>query len=176
MKKRLLIYLSLILLVMACGYGGPEKPKNLIPKKTMVNILIDARIIGSATLINKQKMLKHGVKLDDYVFEKYGIDSLQFATSNAYYAYHINDYEEIYNTVTDSLEGLKKTLNELKLKEEKEEKKRVLDSIDAIKVKDSLDIIKKKDSLIPDVLKKHIKKGEGKLINPVSDMKHQSPK
>lgn len=161
--------MSIVFLVMACGFGGPKKPKNLISKKTMVNILIDARIIGSATLINKQKMLKHGVKLEDYVFEKYGIDSLQFATSNAYYAYHINDYEEIYNTVTDSLEGLKKTLKELKLKEEKEEKKRLQDSIDAIKVKDSLDIIKKKDSLIPKTLKKHNEKDEGTLINPVSD-------
>ncbi|MBP0904817.1 DUF4296 domain-containing protein [Mariniflexile gromovii] len=168
MMKRLLISLTVIFLVAACGFGGPEKPKNLISKETMVNILIDARLMGSATFIDKQKMLEHGIKPENYVFEKYGIDSLQFASSNAYYAYHIKEYEEIYNTVTDSLERLKKTLNELKLKEEKEEKKRVQDSIDALKVKDSLDINKIKDSLTTGTLKKQIKKDEGALINPVS--------
>lgn len=177
MTKRFLPYLSVALLVIACnGFGGPKKPSNLISKKTMANILMDARLIGSATHINKQKMQEHGIKLDSYVFEKYGIDSLQFALSNAYYAYHIEDYEEIYNIMTDSLEKLKKVLNEQKLKEEKEQEKREKDSINALKVKDSLDVTIKKDSLTEDLLKKKIKDDAGVLINPVSDKNPQPQK
>jgi meiotically up-regulated gene 157 (Mug157) protein len=183
MIKRFLPYVSVALLVIACnGFGGPKKPSNLISKKDMANILMDARLIGSATHINKQKMQKHGIKLDSYVFEKYGIDSLQFALSNAYYAYHIKDYEEIYNIMTDSLEKLKKVLNEQKLKEEKEQERRKKDSINALKVKDSLDVtikkdsLAKKDSLTEDLLKKKIKEDAGVLINPVSDKNHQSQK
>ncbi|HEX9601836.1 MAG TPA: DUF4296 domain-containing protein [Mariniflexile sp.] len=183
MIKRFLPYVSVALLVIACnGFGGPKKPSNLISKKDMANILMDARLIGSATHINKQKMQKHGIKLDSYVFEKYGIDSLQFALSNAYYAYHIKDYEEIYNIMTDSLEKLKKVLNEQKLKEEKEQEKREKDSINALKVKDSLgvtikkDSLAKKDSLTEDLLKKKVKDDAGVLINPVSDKNHQSQK
>lgn len=177
MTKRFLPCLGVALLVIACNsFGGPKKPSNLISKKTMANILIDARLMGSATHINKQKMQEHGIKLNSYVFEKYGIDSLQFALSNAYYAYHIKDYEEIYNTITDSLEKLKKVLNEQKLKEEKEQEKREKDSINALKVKDSLGVTIKKDSLTEDLLKKKIKDDAGVLINPVSDKNHQLQK
>ena len=178
MIKRVLVFFSIVFLVVACGFGGPDKPKNLISKDKMVNILIDARLMGSATHINKQKMVEHGVKLDQYVFEKYGIDSLQFALSNAYYTYHINDYEEIYNTVTDSLEALKKQLKEQKLKEEKELTKKEKDSTDVLVTKDSLDIIRKKDSLSENVLKRKFNKGheEGILINPASNKNVQSLK
>ncbi|MEN3323315.1 DUF4296 domain-containing protein [Mariniflexile soesokkakense] len=177
MIKRLILSLSLVLLVVACNsFGGPKKPSNLISKKTMVNILIDARLMGSATTINKKKMQEHGIALESYVFEKYGIDSLQFALSNEYYAYHINDYEEIYNTITDSLEKLKKVLNEQKLKEEKEQKKRDKDSINALEVKDSLGVIVKKNTLTEDLLKKKIKEDTGILINPASSTNRQSLK
>jgi len=176
MIKQLLVFLSVIFLVVSCGFGGPRKPKNLISKSTMVNILIDARLIGSATFENRQKMLEHGLKLDSYVFEKYGIDSLQFALSNEYYAYNLKDYDDIYNNVIDSLEKLKKALKELEEKEEKETKKRATDSINALKVKDSLDVSRKKDSLKTGHLKKKLKEDEGVLINPVSDKNHQSRK
>ncbi len=147
MIKRFLVYLSVILSVTACGFGDPDKPKNLISKKTMVNILIDAKLIGLAPFNSKQKMEDKGVNLNTYVFEKYGIDSLQFALSNEYYTYNLKDYEEIYSKVTDSLEKLKKTLKALQTKEEKEKKRKETDSINALKTKDSLGINVKKDSL-----------------------------
>lgn len=175
MIKQVLIYLSVIVLVVACGSGGPKKPKNLISKNDMVNILIDARLLSSANSASKDIMEQRGLKLDSYVFDKYGIDSLQFAESNTYYAYYIKDYEEIYNKVTDSLERLKTALNEQKIKEEKEQKKREKDSINALKAKDSLDVTVKKDSLTEDVLKKKLKKEEGVLISPASSMNRQSP-
>ncbi|WP_308991432.1 DUF4296 domain-containing protein [Mariniflexile litorale] len=177
MIKRFIPYLSFVLLVVACNnFGGPKKPNNLISKKMMVNILIDARLMGSATHAYKQKMQERGIEFDSYVFEKYGIDSLQFALSNSYYAYHIKDYEEIYNTISDSLEKLKTVLNERKLEEEEKQKKRVEDSINALKVKDSLDISIKKDTLTEDLLKKKIKEEEGVLINPVSHKNRRSRK
>lgn len=158
------MFLSLVFLVLSCGFGGPKKPDNLISKKMMVNILIDARLIGSSTFVNRQKMQEYGIKLDSYIFEKYGIDSLQFALSNAYYAYHIKDYEDIYNTMTDSLERLKTKLNIQKLKEEKEQAKKTKDSIEAVRVKDSLNVIKKKDSLALIALKKKASK-DAKVVS-----------
>ena len=174
MAKQFLIYLSICFLVASCGFGGPEKPKNLISKKDMVNILIDARLLSSANGISKSKMEEHGIKLDSYVFEKYGIDSLQFAESNAYYTYYIKEYEEIYNQVTDSLERLKTVLNDQKVKEEKELAKREKDSINALKTKDSLGVTVKKDSLTKKTLKKSLIKEEGVLINPASSTNYQS--
>lgn len=177
MIKRFLIYFSIILSVTACGFGGPDKPKNLISKKNMVNILIDARLIGSAPFNSKQKMEDNGVNLNTYVFEKYGIDSLQFALSNEYYAYHLKDYEDIYTKVTDSLEKLKKTLKAQQTKEEKEAKKKETDSIKVKKSKDSLGVNVTKDTLKTDEFrKKKLDYDEGVLIKPVSDKTAQSRK
>lgn len=178
MIKQFLIYLSVICVVISCSFGGPDKPKNLISKKDMVNILIDARLIGSASMAHKQKMQSKGIKLDSYVFKKYGIDSLQFALSNAYYAYHLKDYEAIYNKVNDSLESLKKTLKAQNDKEESANKKREKDSLNALKAKDTLKVAIKKDSLKVDALKikKQIDNSEGVLIKPVSDKARQSRK
>lgn len=177
MLKQLLTYLIVLLVLVSCGFGGSEKPKNLISKKQMVNILIDARLIGSASFANRQKMENQGVKFDTYIFEKYGIDSLQFAQSNNYYAYHLKDYEDIYTKVIDSLEKLNKQLKALKEKEEKEAKKRETDSINALKTKDSLGVEVKKDTLKTNKLRTNrIDDKEGVLINPVSSKDHQSRK
>jgi hypothetical protein len=146
-------------LVASCGFGGPKKPKNLISKKNMVAILIDAKLLATATSANQSILESHGVQINRYIFEKYGIDSLQFAESNKYYAHKIKDYEEIYTKVTDSLERLKVALKELELKEEKKKKKET-DSINAVTAKDSLAAVLVKKALNPE---------EGILISPASD-------
>ncbi len=84
------------------------------------------------------------LRLSTYVFEKHGIDSLQFAMSNNYYAYYVKDYKEIYDKVIDSLEALKLVFKAQELKEKKELEQREKDSLNAIKIKDSL---KTQDSL-----------------------------
>lgn len=179
MLKQFIVYIIIILTITSCNLDAPKKPKNLISKAKMVNILIDARLIGSATFINKSIMQKHGIELETYVFEKHGIDSLQFALSNEYYAYHIKDYEEIYNKIIDSLEKLKIVYKEQELKEKRAREKREKDSLNnLVKGKDSISIIKtgdslklkmKKDSLLQILRKKKNKMDKGVLISPVSE-------
>ncbi|WP_027138342.1 DUF4296 domain-containing protein [Gaetbulibacter saemankumensis] len=168
MLKRFIVGGVLLALVLSCNNSGkPEKPDNLISKKDMINILIDARLIGSSSGINKRKMREAGIDVDKYVLEKYGIDSLQFAQSNEYYAYYIDDYEEIYEKIVDSLEGLKNTLKEFEEQEEAEKKR--LDSLNVIKEHDSVMKLFSKDSLKKQLLdKKELE--EGILIDPVSEI------
>ncbi|WP_445731778.1 DUF4296 domain-containing protein [Mariniflexile sp.] len=176
MLKQIILFLGIILVVTSCNvFGGPKKPKDLISKAKMVAILIDARLISSSNSKYKDTMQKYGVKLDTYVFEKHGIDSLQFALSNEYYAYRAKDYEDIYNKVTDSLETLKTVFNELKLKEEKAKIKREKDSLDYLKLPDSIRSIKM-DSLSKNSLKNRLKKEERVMVKPVSDKDLQPPK
>jgi hypothetical protein len=186
MLKQFTLYISILLTVLSCNIGAPKKPKNLISKAKMVNILIDSRMLSSATNVNKSIMQRHGIEVKNYVFKKYGIDSLQFALSNEYYAYYIKDYEGIYDKVTDSLEKLKIFFKELELKEKREKEKREKDSLsNLVKEKDSVSIIKTRDSLklktkkdsLSEILKKKKKKiGEGILINPVSETNSQPRK
>ncbi|MCF7568397.1 DUF4296 domain-containing protein [Sabulilitoribacter arenilitoris] len=163
--KRFLTYFSLVLLATACyKYNKPKKPKNLIPKDKMVNIIIDVRLLASANGKNKRTLEENNLQSEAYIYKKYNIDSLQFALSNNYYAYYVDDYIDIYEKVKDSLGSLNDKFSDLAEKEEQEKKYK--DSINSIIKKDSIRILKiknyisalvKKDSLKPLIKKDSIR-------------------
>lgn len=169
--KKTSYYLILLLLATSCFNANKlEKPKNLIPKDKMVNILIDIKLLTSSHGKNKKTLEDNHIFPESYIYKKYNIDSLQFANSNSYYSFYVNEYSEIYQKIKDSLEALRldlKKLEELEAAKKQEEAKRKKDSLVAIKKNDSLNLIKQEDSIkalqnIP------IKKEKG-LITPVSD-------
>lgn len=178
--KRLVLLVGVIFIATACNkLKGPEKPKNLISKDKMVDILIDAKLIMSASSKNKIIMRDNGLDINNYIYKKHSIDSLQFTLSNDYYAFHIEDYEDIYTRLADSLEKLKAELKEKEAAEWKEKTKREADSLEKVfeeKNKDSLGLVKdslglkkliKLDSLsIDDVLLEETIEG---LVEPISD-------
>src|SRR5690606_28575963 len=98
MLKTFIPYTIVLLFVVSCyKFKEPEKPKNLISKAEMVNILIDLKLIASVTAADDIKVLdSNNIQSKKYIYKKYNIDSTQFALSNNYYAYHLQDYEEIY--------------------------------------------------------------------------------
>lgn len=160
MLKRLTILIILSLLLTACyQYNAPKKPENLISKAEMANILIDLRLIRSVSGNNKKVLDSHNVKAAQYVYKKYNIDSLQFALSNNYYAFHVAEYEEIYTKMKDSLDILKTKYKDLVAEEAKAKKK--------------ADSIKKAEKVIKidkiEVLKDTIQIKPSGLIKPVSD-------
>ncbi|WP_303318851.1 DUF4296 domain-containing protein [Flavivirga abyssicola] len=177
--KRVSIYLSVLIVISAChDLKKPKKPDNLISKEKMVNVLIDAKIISSANSVNKKVMEDHGVNFNTYVYEKHNIDSLQFALSNAYYAYYIKDYEDIFLKVKDCLEILK-----VKFKEE-EEKERIAaekrkedslkvaftekDSTSLLKIRDSLKVLSIKDSITEMLIDRRLEEIRS-VIDSISD-------
>ena len=81
MLKRLLVYFVIIATASACyKYDKPKKPKNLISKDKMVNIIMDIRLLSSANGTNKTTLQKNNLIAETYVFKKYDIDSLQFGS------------------------------------------------------------------------------------------------
>jgi hypothetical protein len=50
---------------------------------------------------------ENGIDQNTYVYKKYGIDSVQFARSNQYYAADIVTYKQIYEEVAKRLEAHK---------------------------------------------------------------------
>jgi hypothetical protein len=121
--------LLICLLSLSCNKKvKPERPNNLIPREQMINILYDLYIINGAKNVNRTQMDEKGVEADNYVFTKYDIDSLQFAKSNAYYAYDPDDYKDMVEEVRDRLEIEKENIQELQ-RTERERRKRRQDSI-----------------------------------------------
>ena len=136
MKKVLAILIGIF--VIGCGGSDrPAKPDNLIPKEKMSDIVYDVFILNAAKGINKRVLEQNGVFPQAYVYEKYKIDSLQFATSNDYYSYDTETYEEIMEKVKQKIE-LEKTKNDaIILKEEKKQdsiqkSKKELKSLDSV--------------------------------------------
>jgi hypothetical protein len=126
--KNSLIYILFISFLISCsGINKPKKPKNLISKDQMVNVLLDMSLLSSAKGINKSKIENNGIIPESYVYAKNNIDSIQFVESNAYYTNNLNEYQEIIKKVEDSLNILRENYNILYEKEEKE--KRIQDSI-----------------------------------------------
>lgn len=83
-----------------------EKPEDLIGKEKMTDLLYEMHIaIGTSNLRNIH--LEKNRNYLSLVYEKYGIDSTQFATSNLYYTSNIIEYEEIYEEVERRLDTLK---------------------------------------------------------------------
>ena len=84
-----------------------EKPEGLISKEEMTDLLYEMHLaVGTSNVRNIH--LEKNRNYMSLVYEKYGIDSTQFAESNIYYTSNIDDYEEIYEEVQRRLDTLKK--------------------------------------------------------------------
>ncbi len=130
-KMKQILYLFLGIFLASCTSNTIyKKPKDLIPKDTMVLLLKDMYIANSA---RNYKDCNDNKRQDGYVhlvFDKYKIDSTRFTTSNIYYTSKYQEYETILKEVKKELDTLikekrkeynisdKKDLRELELKEE----------------------------------------------------------
>ena len=150
-KLKVIIILSLIF---GCNNSLNQKhspPDNLISKEKMVDILHDMTLINVAKGVNKSILVNNGIIPEQFIFNKYSIDSTLFAISNDYYSYDLKTYQTIYekvkikleknkNIINDSIDILKKISGELSKKLMKESKKNKI-LIDTIKI-DSISKIK----------------------------------
>ena len=112
MKKVLCVLFLLV--ISSCGEKLLDKPEDLIPKDKMINILKDLTILNSAKNTNAYVFHGNNIEPTSFVFSKYGIDSLQFVTSDKYYASLPNEYEAIYAEIDRQLEEEKILLQETK--------------------------------------------------------------
>ncbi|RED46671.1 uncharacterized protein DUF4296 [Winogradskyella eximia] len=159
MIKRISIILVLSVFVLACnGIEKPKKPDNLISKDQMSDLLYDLYIINSAKGVNRNLLQSNGFNPENYILEKYNIDSTQFADSNTYYTFDTEEYSAIINKVKARLEKEKEIFEELQDKENDSIKKHK-DSIRNLDRNRNLKTVKKLDSTV--IGKKKIKRPVG---------------
>ena len=134
---RIFPYLLLFFLLNSCYKNSYIPPKNLISEDQMVDILFEFMIVNGVQGANKKLMDMRLENPVNRVFEKYDIDSIQFESSNAYYARNLNIYSDIYDRVKQRLEAKKNDLQQVL-----EIEKRKTDSLRKIK-KDSMNQLRK---------------------------------
>lgn len=133
--KKINVLLIFILLLTSCEkFNKPQKPKNLIARSEMINILYDLYVVNSAKGVNVKVLEENGINPESYILTKYNIDSLQFAQSNTYYAYDTETYSELIEDVKSKIEA-QKSIYEAELKKDEEREKRKRDSLRAARKK-----------------------------------------
>ena len=82
-------------LFFSCNEKVVEKPENLIPEAKMASILYDISLLNAGKIINEGVLNQYDMEPMGYIYDKYGIDSLQFVKSDTYYASIPTVYEDI---------------------------------------------------------------------------------
>lgn len=154
----------LIILLFVCLFSGcnkierPAKPNNLLSTAEMSDIYYDIFVMNGAKGVNKKYLEENGINPYGFVFEKHSTDSLQFYSSNDYYSYDIETYNNLLLDVKLRLEKEKNDYNTLYKEEE-----RIKDSIRELKRK-KRDSLKRKptNSLLKNKIKPVKKEGSNK--------------
>ncbi|MEM1259156.1 MAG: DUF4296 domain-containing protein [Bacteroidota bacterium] len=103
-----------LLFIFSCKEKLIEPPKDLISQAEMMEILYDLALINGLRSTNAAVFDKYDIETMPYLYEKYGIDSLQFVKSDAYYASVPVIYQTMYATVKNRLENRIKEMDQLR--------------------------------------------------------------
>ena len=104
----------------------PEKP---IEKEVMEKILYDLAVLQAVKSYSPDKLSKNSINSRTYIYQKYKIDSLQFAQNSKYYASDIESYKLMYQKVSDKLVLEKKNIDTIISREAKIKAKKTKDSL-----------------------------------------------
>lgn len=109
--RKLLLFLIVGMLLVNCNSSPVEKPKDLIEKDVMVDILYDLYLANAMNTSDAKYLKELNLTPAKYVYHKYKVDSLQFSRSNRYYATDVDDYEKMYKKLTTRIQAEKAAID-----------------------------------------------------------------
>jgi hypothetical protein len=110
----------------------PEKP---IEKGVMVNILYDLTLLQALRSYSSMELEKNNINPKTYIYQKYKIDSAQFAENNKYYASNIEEYKSMFEDVAARLKKQKTENDTLLNRENRVKARRISDSLQKFSTK-----------------------------------------
>lgn len=118
MKKIICFFIGLLILF-SCQQTPIDKPDNLIDEDTMEDIIYDLAILEAIKTNNPASLEQKDITASAYIYDKYDIDSLQFVSSNHYYAADVHNYLKMYQRVEERLAGEKTKIDTILAQEAK---------------------------------------------------------
>lgn len=100
-----LLFLFVALFVASCSKNPVPKPDNLLDEETMVDIIYDISILQATDGSMPNKLIENNIKMDQYIFDKYKIDSTTYRQNQLYYAGDARKYKKLYKKILERLEG-----------------------------------------------------------------------
>ena len=114
-----------------------EKPRQLIKKEQMVEILSDLAIYSASKSQDRKLVESKNVDIHLFLSNKYNIDTTTLKQNIDYYASDLETYMQMQEQVKAFLEKEKKKYDRINVKEERERKKK-LDSLKKAHDQDSI--------------------------------------
>lgn len=111
MKK---FFLGLLLIFFFSCIHTDKPPADIMTKQEMINFLIDLHIVEAKINILSvppDTVKKFFPEIQDNLFEKHHITDSVYYKSYQYYLTHVDEMEEIYSAVVDSLSIRERVLN-----------------------------------------------------------------
>ncbi|WP_396174575.1 DUF4296 domain-containing protein [Flavobacterium sp.] len=128
--KKIVLFSVMLLAVIGCKETVVDVPEKLIEEEKMVDIFYDLSLLEAMLNYNPTLMSRNNINPYTYIYDKYGIDSLQFVANNKYYASDIKKYDKMYEKVKVRMEQSKADFDTLLKKQTNNPEK--------VKAKDSL--------------------------------------
>jgi len=113
MKKPIVFFVFIFLLLSCESNTIYKKPNDLIPKDTMVMLLKDLYLATASKGVSNVNMQRK-ISYTYLVYENYKIDSLRFKTSNVYYISKVSEYKPMIDQVLNLLEKEKVAFEKIK--------------------------------------------------------------
>lgn len=105
--KKIVLFSVMFLAVIGCKETVVDVPEKLIEEEKMVDIFYDLSLLEAMLNYNPTLMSRNNIDPYTYIYDKYGIDSLQFVANNKYYASDIKKYDKMYEKVKIRMEQSK---------------------------------------------------------------------
>lgn len=121
--KKIILFLAILTLFFSCKEDVVKKPKRLIEKDVMVDIMYDISILDAIRYQNPSSIDSFKINAKDFIFKKYKVDSLQFVNSNIYYSSDYEGYKIMFDQVVKRIDNQKTVADSLIKLEEKKLKK-----------------------------------------------------
>lgn len=109
---KILKFILLFTLIISCKQDVPvDEPENLLSKDKMVNILYDVALL-QASVNYKPEIVNDSINVEQYIYEKYNIDSITFYQNQKFYASDVKELRSIYKQVLEKIKQEEGKLNE----------------------------------------------------------------
>ena len=144
--KRIIFFIVSLTLFISCKDDAVKKPKRLIEKEVMVDIMYDISLLDAIKYQNPTSIDSLKINPRDFIFKKYKVDSLQFATSNIYYSTDYEGYKVMFDQVAKRIEKEKKLAETIVKAEQKKLKNSKKIKLEKVPITDSL--VRRRNGLI----------------------------
>lgn len=117
--KNFVVIILVLFLSVSCKKELVKQPKGLIERGKMIDIMYDLSLLEAIKYQNPLSLDSSDTSQKRFVWQKYKVDSLQFAQSNIYYAADYDDYKDMFDEIAKRLEKNQRAADSLAKIDEK---------------------------------------------------------